>query len=108
MRVLNTSPSLLPVIPSITWPHQSMLLPYSHLSPGSNRRGVISAFLELVMTLGCPFSWARRLYFSLKKSYPIPAEWVSSIRVVTSRFGGRSFVERGLLQGRSLDARIGV
>ena len=29
---------------------------------------VISAFFELVMTLGCPFSCARRLYFSLKKS----------------------------------------
>ena len=29
-------------------------------------------------------------------------------RQVGLRFGGRSFVERGLLQGRSLDARIGV
>ena len=40
MRSAMTSPSRLPVMPSTTWPTQSMLEPYSHSSPGSNRRGV--------------------------------------------------------------------
>ena len=46
---------------STTWPHQSMLLPYSHLSPGSKSSGVmIDAFVHVV-TLGCPCSCANRL-----------------------------------------------
>lgn len=55
-----TSPSRFPVIPSTTWPHQSMLLPYSHRVPGSKSSGVLSAALDAVITLGCPCSVASR------------------------------------------------
>ena len=68
IRSRITSPSRLPVMPSTTWPAQSMLLPYSQSSPGSNRSGDLSAAFEEVMTLGWPCSLARRLYCSLKKS----------------------------------------
>ena len=38
MRSCMNSPSRLPVIPSTTWPAQSMLQPYSQSSPGSNSK----------------------------------------------------------------------
>ena len=55
IRSFMTSPSRLPVIPSTTWPAQSMLEPYSHCSPGSNSSGVQIEACEAVMTLGCPW-----------------------------------------------------
>ena len=61
IRSAITSPSRLPVMPSTTWPAQSTLVPYSHLVPGSNSSGVISAFRVAVITLGWPFSSASRL-----------------------------------------------
>src|SRR5258708_8515085 len=60
IRSLITSPRRLPRMLSTTWPAQSMLLPYSHLSPGSNNSGVISDAFEQVTTLGWPRSCARR------------------------------------------------
>ena len=60
IRSAKTSPRRLPAIPSMTWPVQSRLDPYSHLSPGSNSSGVISDAFEPVMTLGWPFSVASR------------------------------------------------
>jgi hypothetical protein len=52
IRRWKTSPRRLPVMLSITCPAQSMLVPYSQRSPGSNSNGVISAALDAVMTLG--------------------------------------------------------
>jgi len=60
IRSTITSPRRLPRMLSTTCPHQSMLLPYSHLSPGSNSSGVISDAFEQVITLGWPRSCARR------------------------------------------------
>src|SRR5580692_5741432 len=54
MRSFITSPSRLPRMSSTTWPHQSRLLPYSHLSSGSNSSGVINDAFEQVITLGWP------------------------------------------------------
>lgn len=90
MRSRNTSPSRRPVIPSITCPAQSMLLPYSHCSPGSNSKGVCRARRLEVTMLGCPWFSARRLYCSLKKSYPNPAVWSSSCLVVMSDLSRRT------------------
>lgn len=60
MRSAKTSPSRLPVMPSTTCPTQSMFVPYSHFEPGSNRSGVMIAAFDEVITLGCPWSVARR------------------------------------------------
>ncbi len=60
IRSCITWPSRWPVTASTTWPAQSMLLPYSHRSPGSNSRGVLSDALLAVRTLGCPCSVAKR------------------------------------------------
>src|SRR5258708_38111825 len=60
IRSLITSPRRLPRMLSTTWPAQSMLLTYSHLSPGSNNSGVISDAFGQVTTLGWPCSCARR------------------------------------------------
>ena len=61
MRSCITSPSRLPRMPSTTWPAQSMLVPYSHFSPGSNSSGVISACFDEVITEGWPCCVASRL-----------------------------------------------
>ena len=68
IRSCMTSPRRLPVIPSSTWPAQSMLDPYSHRSPGSKISGVEIDLCDAVMTLGYPWSLASRAYCSLKKS----------------------------------------
>ncbi len=48
------------MIPSTTWPAQSMLEPYSHSVPGSNSSGVLIAAFDAVITLGWPCSLAIR------------------------------------------------
>ena len=59
-RSWSTSPRRLPVIPSTTWPAQSMLEPYSPWAPGSKSSGVVIAAFEAVITLGWPCSLAIR------------------------------------------------
>src|SRR5918993_5237758 len=52
MRSANSSPSRLPLTPSTTLPTQSMFLPYSQRSPGSNRSTERNDAMVPVTTLG--------------------------------------------------------